>query len=101
MNIAINDQTGILYTEDKIRYSKKEQEILKEFEYQIPLEVHLIKKLFGGTILKNAALVGTMFIPGGVGATIIGLNVAMQSVGLLATIGKLFVGNDNETLNNI
>lgn len=52
MNIAINDQTGILYTEDKIRYSKEEQEILKEFEYQIPLEVHLIKKLFGGTILK-------------------------------------------------
>lgn len=59
------------------------------------------QKSIGGTILKNAALVGTMFIPGGVGATIIGLNVAMQSVGLLATIGKLFVGNDNETLNNI
>ena len=32
--------------------TEEEQEILKEFEYQIPLEVHLIKKLFGGTILK-------------------------------------------------
>lgn len=59
------------------------------------------QKSIGGTILKNAALVGTMFIPGGIGATIIGANVAMQSAGLLATIGKLFVGNDSETLNNI
>ena len=59
------------------------------------------KKSIGGTILKNAALVGSMFIPGGVGATIIGLNVLTQSAGILATIGKLFVGNNNEMLNNI
>lgn len=52
MHIAINDETGILYTEDKIRYSVEEQLQLKKIDYEIPYEVHLLKKMFSGTLLK-------------------------------------------------
>jgi hypothetical protein len=41
-----------------------------------------------------------MFIPG-IGPVIRGLSVLNQTVGLMATLGKLFVGNESETLNNI
>ena len=54
-----------------------------------------------GTLLRNAALVGSMFIPGNVGAVVTGLSVATQTAGLLATLGKVFAGNDNEFLNNV
>jgi hypothetical protein len=50
--------------------------------------------------MRNAALVGSMFIPY-VGPWITGLSVATQTAGLLATLGKLFVGNDSDTLNTI
>ena len=58
------------------------------------------QKSVGGTILKNAALVGSMFIPY-VGPAVRGLSILTQMAGLGATFGKLFAGNDNETLNNI
>lgn len=58
------------------------------------------QKSWAGSILKNAALVGSMFIPY-VGPVITGLSVGTQMAGLLATIGKLAVGNDNELLNDI
>jgi hypothetical protein len=41
-----------------------------------------------------------MFIPY-VGPVIRGLSVASQMSGLMATLGKIFVGNENETLNEI
>lgn len=50
-NIAINDTTGVLYTEDKTRYSPEEASLLSTINYQIPLSVHIIKKQFGGTII--------------------------------------------------
>jgi len=52
MQIAINDSSGIMYTEDKIRYSAQEQKLLKSVDYQIPLTVHLVKKIFDGTIVS-------------------------------------------------
>ena len=60
----------------------------------------LDQKGVGSSLLKNAALVGSMFIPY-VGPVITGLSVATQTAGLLATLGKLVVGNDSPTLNNI
>lgn len=60
----------------------------------------LDQKGIGSSLLKNAALVGSMFIPY-VGPVITGLSVATQTAGLLATLGKLVAGNDNPTLNNI
>lgn len=60
----------------------------------------LNQKGVGSSLLKNAALVGSMFIPY-VGPVITGLSVATQTAGLLATLGKLVMGNDSPTLNNI
>lgn len=61
----------------------------------------LEQKSFVGTLMRNAALVGSMFIGGPVGPIVRGLSVATQAAGLLATIGKLGAGNDNKLLNNI
>ena len=52
MQIAINDSTGVMYTEDKIKYSPAEQLLLKNIDYQLPLSVHLVKKVFDGTLLQ-------------------------------------------------
>ena len=54
-----------------------------------------------GTLMRNAALVGSMFIGGPVGPIVRGLSVATQAAGLLASIGKLGAGNDNKLLNNV
>jgi len=58
------------------------------------------QKSIGGSIMKNMALVGTMFIPY-VGPWIAGLSIATQSAGLLATLGKMLVGSDSPTLSSI
>lgn len=59
------------------------------------------QKSFVGTLVRNAALVGSMFIGGPVGPIVRGLSVATQAAGLLATIGKIGVGNENKLLNNV
>lgn len=56
----------------------------------------LEQKSFGGSIMKNAALVGSMFIPY-VGPWIAGLSVASQIVGLTGTLGKMLTGSDSPT----
>lgn len=52
MQIAINDTSGIMYTEDKIKYSAEEQKLLKTVDYQLPISVHRLKKIFNGTIVS-------------------------------------------------
>ena len=52
MQIAINDTTGIMYTEDKVKYSLEEQRLLQSIDYALPLQVHLVKKVFDGTIIS-------------------------------------------------
>ena len=52
MQIAINNFTGIMYTEDKVRYSLQEQRLLQAVDFEIPLAVHLVKKIFEGTIIS-------------------------------------------------
>ncbi|MCR5284651.1 MAG: hypothetical protein K6D95_03535 [Treponema sp.] len=52
MQIAINDSTGVMYTEDKTKYTPEEQHLLQAIDYQLPLSVHLVKKVFEGTILS-------------------------------------------------
>lgn len=51
-HIAVNEKTGILYTEDKTRYEVEEAEILKQVDFEIPLQIHIVKKVFGGTLWK-------------------------------------------------
>lgn len=58
------------------------------------------QKSIGGSVAKNLALVGSMFIPY-VGWGIAAASVAHQSAGLFATLGKMLAGSDSETLNNL
>ena len=53
-----------------------------------------------GTFIKDAALIGAMFIPGGVGTAIAGATIFQQAAGLGATLGKIALqDSDNSTLN--
>lgn len=52
MQIAINNFTGIMYTEDKVRYSLQELRLLQAVDFEISLPVHLVKKVFEGTIIS-------------------------------------------------
>jgi hypothetical protein len=52
MQIAINNFTGIMYTEDKVRYSLQEQRLLQAVDFEIPLPVLLVKKVFEETIIS-------------------------------------------------
>ena len=60
----------------------------------------LKQKSFIGSVMKNLALVGSMFLPV-VGKPIIAASIATQSVGLLGALGKMFLGSENETVNNM
>ena len=58
------------------------------------------QKSLGGTLLKNAALVGSMFIPY-VGPYVTAASVLTQTLGLAGTLGKLLAGSDSPTFNNL
>lgn len=58
------------------------------------------QKSIGGSILRNAALVGSMFIPY-VGQYITAASVLTQAAGVGAVLGKVLSGSDSPTLNNI
>jgi hypothetical protein len=60
----------------------------------------LEQKSIIGSVLKNLALVGSMFLPV-VGKPIIAASVASQSMGLLGTLGKMFLGSENKSANNL
>ena len=51
MHIAINDKTGIMYTEDKTMYTAFEAAVLKEDGFNFTPAVHILKKCFGGTVI--------------------------------------------------
>ena len=52
MQIAINNLTGIMYTDDNVRYSLQKQRLLQVLDFEIPLPVHLVKKVFEETIIS-------------------------------------------------
>ena len=52
MQIAINNFAGIMYTEDKVKYSLEEQRLLQKIDFELPLPVHIVKKAFEGTIVS-------------------------------------------------
>ena len=59
-----------------------------------------IEKTGFGTFVKDAALIGAMFIPGGIGTAIAGATIFQQAAGLGATLGKIALqDSDNSTLN--
>jgi hypothetical protein len=58
------------------------------------------QKSIGGSILKNAVLIGSMFLPV-VGPWIAGASVATQLVGLTGTLGKMLTGSDSPTFSKM
>lgn len=60
----------------------------------------LEQKSFIGSVMKNLALVGSMFLPV-VGKPIIAASIATQAVGLLGALDKMFLGSESETANNL
>lgn len=57
-----------------------------------------IEKSPFGSFVKNAALIGSFFLPY-VGTVIAGATMFQQAAGLGATLGKIALGNDNPTMN--
>ena len=59
-----------------------------------------LQKSTFGTFVKDASLIGAMFLPGGVGIAIAGATIFQQAAGLGATLGKIALqDSDNATLN--
>lgn len=59
-----------------------------------------IQKTTLGSFVKNASLVGAMFLPY-VGPYIAGATIFQQALGLGSTLGKIALGSDNPTMNFI
>ena len=51
-NIALNKKTGWVYCEDGTKYSPEENAILKSTGQPIPLQVHIVKKMFAGVLVS-------------------------------------------------
>lgn len=51
-NIALNKKTGWVYCEDGTKYSPEENVILKSTGQPIPLQVHIVKKMFDGVLIS-------------------------------------------------
>lgn len=60
----------------------------------------LEQKSVVGSVLRNLALVGSMFIPWGVGNVVKIASIATQSVGLMGALSKMFLGSENHFANN-
>jgi hypothetical protein len=51
MKYAVNRRTGELMTEDKVLYDRKELDILIRKKQNISPEIHMIKKIFNGSLI--------------------------------------------------
>ena len=60
LSLKVNNQTGAVIVNDKIsenplkyvRYSKSEQDIIKNADHKITENIHMFKKIFETTIIK-------------------------------------------------
>jgi hypothetical protein len=50
--IAVNPETERVYCEDGTEYTQEEMRIMDSAKQEITPEVHLVKKIFGGEIVK-------------------------------------------------
>lgn len=51
-NVYMDRTTGTITCEDGTAYSAEEAQIIRNTGKQIPLQVHIIKKVFQGTLVK-------------------------------------------------
>lgn len=83
---------------NKMNVLTKEGSWLNQYDFFDSDDIN--QKSIGGSILKNAALVGLMFIQP-IGPWIAGLSMATQLAGVGAVFGKMLVGSDSPTLSAI
>lgn len=50
--IAYSQKTGIVYCKDGVQYTAEEIQQLKKTYGELPLQVHIVKRSFGGTIVN-------------------------------------------------
>lgn len=50
-NIAFDKKTGWVYCDDGTKYSPEENDVPKAAHKKIPLQVHILKKVFDGVLL--------------------------------------------------
>ena len=108
--LKINPDTGTYYYEDidgqNIHNKQllhlsdvftKENSYLNSIDFFDSDDIH---KTPIGSFVKNAALVGSMFIPY-VGPWVTGATIVQQAASIGATLGKIFTGSDNKAFNFI
>lgn len=108
--LKINPDTGTYYYEDIDGQNIHNKQLLhlsdvitKEGSYLNSidfLDSDDIHKSPIGSFVKNAALVGSMFIPY-VGPWVTGATIVQQAASIGATLGKIFTGSDNKAFNFI
>lgn len=59
-----------------------------------------LEKSVMGTVAKNVALVGSMFLPGGVGYAVTAATLLQQSLKLGAALNRMLIGSENHAMNN-
>lgn len=77
---------------NKLNTITKEGTLLNKWDFFDSDDIK--QKSLTGTIMKNLALVGSMFLPY-VGPAIAGISVATQTAGLFGTLGKMLIDSDN------
>lgn len=95
---TLNDNENI-YGKQVLHYSDiltRENSALNSIDF---LDSDDIQKSTFGSFVKNASLIGAMFLPFGIGEAIAGATIFQQAAGLGATLGKIALGSDNSTMN--
>ena len=83
---------------NKMNVLTKEGTWLNQYDFFDSDDIN--QKSITGSVMKNLALVGTMFIPY-VGPWIAATSLATQLVGVFGTFGKMLAGSDNKMLSEL
>lgn len=84
---------------NKLNTLTKEDSALNTYDFFDSDDIE--QKSLPGVIMRNLALVGSMFLPYGVGLGIASLSAATNISGMLAVLGKMLSGSDSATLSAI
>ena len=84
---------------NKLNTLTKEDSALNDYDFFDA--DNLEQKSVAGVIARNMALVGSMFLPYGIGLGIAAISASTQIAGMLSTLGKMISGSDSPTLSAI
>ena len=84
---------------NKLNTLTKEDSALNDYDFFDADDLE--QKSVAGVIARNMALVGSMFLPYGIGLGIAAISASIQIAGMLSTLGKMISGSDSPTLSAI